>query len=599
MSVGGPCSVQGCWRKHAYNSDVCHKHGSGPADPPPTRPEHPVETVVDEDEDLWWTEEDEGETRTKQLMAALATVVLLALLIPIGQDMVSERERTSWGEADGTATFDPEDATLSYNYTVGGTEYTGDPLVFPWHNESKQTLEFSIVDRAHEGEFEQWGGCSKSREFRLEPGEIAYAHIQSTGGSSATNATAAITLWGSGTTSFKAVLGTSQALLSMAPGEYTVRLSNPTERAPMADPIGLLLQPIYVYECRGNHLMTIEIYEAPINHTSTDPTFSNGNVTVQYDTGDPSTSALIAPAFPDHSPNIVMLLLAYLAALVVIFRGKEVADRIPNVNLEEHPLLQTQISGTRASRGWTERQEGGNFRFTCERAGFHEFDTYDGICFHCKKVVDHDTHLLALVLGDRTATRLLDMDRSPHPSVLEKLDEVLEPLIDRDIKLADPAEGTVESRVTALGRVDDKEYILTEMERHFPDWEANRKRHLAGNLEDGEVSLGLDLDSLGYAIDTHYYRLHDCYPGSLYFHPLEWELVDPAPPSPSIGGSRGTENLNPVAHIVAVIYGIACFDWLTNVDPYTSSDEMEVVVMAMCGGLYFIYMFFSYGHEME
>ena len=595
MSVGGPCSVEGCWRKHMYNSDVCHKHGEATAAPVPAKAEHPSQIPQTEvDEDLWWTEEDEGETRTKRLLAALATVVLLALLIPIGQDMVSERERTPWGEADGTATFDPGDATLSYNYTVGGSEYTGDPLVFPWHNESKQTLEISIVDRAYDG------GCSQSRGFNLEPGEIAYAHIQSTGGSNATNATVLITLWGSGTTSFKAVQGTSHALLSMAPGEYTVRVTNPTEWVPMEDPIGLLLQPIYVSECRGNHLMTIEIYEAPINHTSTNPTFSNGNVTVQYDTGDPSTSALITPVSPaDHSPNIVMLLLAYLTALVVIFRGKETIDRIPNVNLEEHPLLQTQISGTRASRGWTERQEGGNFRFTCERAGFHEFDTYDGICWHCKKVVDHDLHLLALVLGDRTATRLLDMGHFPHPSVLEKLDEVLEPLIDRDIKLADPAEGTVVSRVTALGRVDDKEYILTEMERHFPDWEANRKRHLEGNLEDGEVSLGLDLNSLGYAIDTHYYRLHDCYPGSPYFHPLEWELVDPAPPSPSIGGSRGTENLNPVAHIVAVIYGIVCFDWLTNVDPYTSSEEMEVVFMAMCGGLYFIYMFFSYGHEIE
>ena len=594
MSVGGPCTVQGCWRKHMYNSDVCHKHGSEPAAPPPTRPEHPVETEVDED--LWWTKEDEGETRTKQLMAALATVALLALLIPIGQEMVSERERTPWGEADGTATFDPEDATLSYNYTVGGSEFTGDPLGFPWHNESKQTLEISIVDRAYDG------GCSQSRGFSLEPGEIAYARIQSTGGSNATNATVLITLWGSGTTSFKTVQGTSHALLSMAPGEYTVRVTNPTEWVPMADPLGLLLQPIYVSECRGNHLMTIEIYEAPINHTSTGPTFSNGNVTVQYDTGDPSTSALIAPVSPDHPPNIVMLLLAYLAALVVIFRGKEAIDRIPNVNLEEHPLLQTQISGTRASRGWTERQEGGNFRFTCERAGFHEFDTYDGICWHCKKVVDHDLHLLALVLGDRTATRLLDMGHFPHPSVLEKLDEVLEPLIDRDIKLADPVGGTVESRVRALQEVDDKEYILTEMERHFPDWEANRKRHLEGNLEDGEVNLGLDLDSLGYAIDTHYYRLHDCYPGNpifldFLFDPGDWELVDPSPPSPHIGGSRGHENLNPVAHIVAATYLIGAWSWM--VDQDFTSEGMEHVVWAMFLPVPIIYNFFSYGHERE
>ena len=593
MSVGGPCSVEGCWRKHMYNSDVCHKHGSEPADPPPSMPEHTVQTEVDED--LWWTEEDEGVTRTNQLMAALATVMLLALLIPIGMDTVSERERAPWEEADGTATFDPEGATLSYNYTVGGSEFTGDPLEFPWHNESKQKLEISIVDRAYEGEFERWGGCSQSREFSLGPDEIAYTYIQSTGGSDATNATGLITLWGSGTTSFKAVQGTSQALLSMAPGEYTVRMTNPTEEAPMPDPLGLLSQPIYVSECRGNHLMIIEIYDAPINHTSTDPTFSNGNVTVQYDTGDPSTSALIPPVFHDHRPKVGMLLLAYLASLAVIFRRREIIDRIQYTNLGEHPLLQTQISGTRASRGWTERQEGDEFSFTCERAGFHEFDTYDGICWHCKKVVDHDIHLQALVRWDRTATRLLDMGHFPHPSVLEKLDEVLEPLIDRDIQLVDPAEGTVESRVRALQEVDDKEYILTEMERHFPDWEANRKRHLEGNLEDGEVSLGLDLGSLGYAIDTHYYRLHDCYPGSPYFHPLEWEL-DPDPP-PYTGGTRGHENLNPVAHIVAATYLIGAWSWM--VDQDFTSEGMEHVVMAMFVPVPFIYNFFSYGHEME
>ena len=146
-----------------------------------------------------------------------------------------------------------------------------------------------------------------------------------------------------------------------------------------------------------------------------------------------------------------------------------------------------------------------------------------------------------------------------------------------------------------MQEVDDKEYILTEMERHFPDWEANRKRHLEGNLEDGEVSLGLDLGSLGYAIDTHYYRLHDCYPGSPYFHPLEWEL-DPDPP-PYTGGTRGHENLNPVAHIVAATYLIGAWSWM--VDQDFTSEGMEHVVMAMFVPVPFIYNFFSYGHEME
>ena len=36
-----------------------------------------------------------------------------------------------------------------------------------------------------------------------------------------------------------------------------------------------------------------------------------------------------------------------------------------------------------------------------------------------------------------------------------------------------------------------------------------------------------------------------------------------------------------------------------NVDPYTSSEDMEFMAMAMMVPFYFIYTFFSYGHEGE
>ncbi|MCH2640707.1 MAG: hypothetical protein MKZ60_06020 [Candidatus Thalassarchaeum sp.] len=53
MSVGGPCSIQGCKRKHMYNSPVCYKHkGQKPS---------PKEYERDSGEDLWWTDEDESQ----------------------------------------------------------------------------------------------------------------------------------------------------------------------------------------------------------------------------------------------------------------------------------------------------------------------------------------------------------------------------------------------------------------------------------------------------------------------------------------------------------------------------------------------------------
>ena len=56
MSVGGPCSIEGCERVQMYNNPVCYKHKDQKSKPKQqkTGTESPHEV------DLWWTEDDES-----------------------------------------------------------------------------------------------------------------------------------------------------------------------------------------------------------------------------------------------------------------------------------------------------------------------------------------------------------------------------------------------------------------------------------------------------------------------------------------------------------------------------------------------------------
>lgn len=244
---------------------------------------------------------------------------------------------------------------------------------------------------------------------------------------------------------------------------------------------------------------------------------------------------------------------------------------------------------------WTDEDESRRCDDTPETA-VCEFDTYDGICFHCKNMVHPDIHLIHLILNRRTAHGLLGhifeiLGEDLDPDLEEALDRILEPLAERDIT-AHPSLPP-EARVKALQEMDDREHILTELEASFPDW---KESHLLQfNLKPEGFGLGEEIHRL--YDDIHAFNQEEWDYGHETSWAAEWKLKNPDPlPSQR---ERGTANLNPVAHLVAAVYAMACWNWLANADHYASSEDMEVICMIMTIPLFGIYQFFSYGHEME
>ena len=115
------------------------------------------------------------------------------------------------------------------------------------------------------------------------------------------------------------------------------------------------------------------------------------------------------------------------------------------------------------------------------------------------------------------------------------------------------------------------------------------------NLEPEGFGLGEEIHRL--YDDIHAFNQEEWDYGHETSWAAEWKLKNPDPlPSQR---ERGTANLNPVAHLVAAVYAMACWNWLANADHYASSEDMEVICMIMTIPLFGIYQFFSYGHEME
>jgi len=141
--------------------------------------------------------------------------------------------------------------------------------------------------------------------------------------------------------------------------------------------------------------------------------------------------------------------------------------------------------------------------------GVCEFDTYDGICRHCKNMVHPDIHLIHLICDRRRADVLLEWFHNIEgedldPELLEELDRILSPLEERDIRSHPNL--PPEDRVKALQEMDDREYILSQLEARFPDW---KERNLS------QVDLDPDGVGLGYSINRLYDDIHS-------FNQKEW-----------------------------------------------------------------------------
>jgi len=183
--------------------------------------------------------------------------------------------------------------------------------------------------------------------------------------------------------------------------------------------------------------------------------------------------------------------------------------------------------------------------------GLCEFDTRDGICWHCKNMVHPDIHLIHLICNRRFGRRLLqpygilgpsgeDLD----PELLEALDRILEPLELRDV--TSHSSLPPQERVKALQEMDDREHILSELGAQFPDW---RERGLDQfDFNPNGVGLGYSISRL--YDDIHAFNQEEWGPEWA----IEWGLGgDPVglESSPVVGSET---EMHPVGYIVGAGY---------------------------------------------
>ena len=192
--------------------------------------------------------------------------------------------------------------------------------------------------------------------------------------------------------------------------------------------------------------------------------------------------------------------------------------------------------------------------------GLCEFQTHDGICWHCKNMVHPDKHLIMLIIRRRTSWNLLesfkiDEGEDLDPELLEALDRILEPLELRDI--TSHSSLPPRDRVKALQEMDDREYILSELGAQFPDW---KERGLA------QFDFDLNGVGLGYSInrlydDIHAFNQEEWGPGWA----TEWGEDDVETLESWEGILEDTE-MHPVGYIVGAGYLWYVFQFVMDTD---------------------------------
>mgnify|MGYP001270709727 CR=1 FL=1 len=183
--------------------------------------------------------------------------------------------------------------------------------------------------------------------------------------------------------------------------------------------------------------------------------------------------------------------------------------------------------------------------------GLCEFDTRDGICWHCKNMVHPDIHLIHLICNRRFGRRLLqpygilgpsgeDLD----PELLEALDRILEPLELRDV--TSHSSLPPHERVKALQEMDDREHILSELGAQFPDW---RERGLDQfDFDPNGVGLGYSISRL--YDDIHAFNQEEWGPEWA----IEWGLGGDPVGLESSSVAEGDTEMHPVGYILGAGY---------------------------------------------
>ena len=452
--------------------------------------------------------DSEPEKKSKLPLLGIVTMILLFSLFPHVQNVIRQIELSDWEKTEGTVTiYEPYNYTFRYNYSVDGIEYTEWRHSFSWDTEPQTSVrpyfeeytgpetKTQIIDTSVEY-------CVKTLTFTIEPGAYAEVLVLSQNDTFATSvannfpensaASVRIELVKAGGAreqiSFFYNEPSNRTNLNLTePGNYVITFSNTRQYWTNGQQ----------WWCVGYHRLTVELHQSlPANVN-----FIEGEqVTVHYDPNNPDFGVMIMPEFSGLYSSIVALFAVYAFALYAIFNFESKPKSKPKEEEEIPP--EPELEGN-----WWEGDTEEDQTQRCDdnpdlHYGLCEFDTYDGICWHCKNMVHPDIHLIHLICNRRQAHRLLESFQTIEgedldPELVEALDRILSPLEERDI--TSHPNLPPEDRVKALQEMDDREYILSQLEARFPDW---KERNLS------QFDLDPDGVGLGYMINRLYDDIH-------------------------------------------------------------------------------------------
>ena len=156
--------------------------------------------------------------------------------------------------------------------------------------------------------------------------------------------------------------------------------------------------------------------------------------------------------------------------------------------------------------------------------GVCEFDTYEGICFHCKNLVHPDLHLLHLIHNDRNSFLVFEKSLVEGEKwggqYRSRLSDIWEEFAERDI-MFEAQLGYGAARAEAIQKLcyADKEHILSVLKENLSK---------AGAPTEGEGTEPWVWNSLEGGLEEHFERIRDWDITRVNWSPEEWHLEKPA-----------------------------------------------------------------------
>ena len=155
--------------------------------------------------------------------------------------------------------------------------------------------------------------------------------------------------------------------------------------------------------------------------------------------------------------------------------------------------------------------------------GLCEFDTYDGICYHCKNLVHPDLHLIHLIHNDRNLWLNFERDLTEGEKwgghYRSRLSDIWKEFEERDI-MFEAQLGHGASRAEAIQELcyADKEHILSAAKENLSK---------AGAPTEGEGTEPWVWNSLEGGLEEHFERIRDWDIARVDWSPEDWHLEKP------------------------------------------------------------------------